>query len=199
MASDLANFQSEPGQTTVAPFFLNCRAASFGPWGSSAMQKMQKNNGGLEGECHAGAGTRLPSDRLRAPIGVQLPEDRDTDPGARVAPWLEKPCLEAGQGEAWRSRWEPVAPIGPSSSGRSPAALIRSLTHPRATRYLSSGLATRPVPLSGSPINMAPLLPGHDLARRADGDSTGSTEAGGGGSTSGRPLHSLAPEAEPGT
>lgn len=77
----LANFQSEPGQTTVAPFFLNCRAASFGPWGSSAMQKMQKNNGGLEGECHAGAGTRLPSDQLWAPIGVQLPEDRDRPRG----------------------------------------------------------------------------------------------------------------------
>jgi hypothetical protein len=46
---------------------------------------------------------------------------------------------------------------------------------------------------------MAPLLPGHDLARGADGDATGSAEAGGGGSTSGRPLRSLPPEAEPGT
>lgn len=127
------------------------------------------------------------------------PRGRDADPGPGWLRGVRKPGLEAGQGEAWRPRWEPVAPTGPSSSGRSPAALIRSLTHPRATRYLSSGLATRPVPLSGSPINMAPLLPGHDLAHRADGDATGNAEAGGGGSTSGRPLRCFPPEAEPGT
>lgn len=112
---------------------------------------------------------------------------------------LDEPRSEAGRDEARRPQRKPVAPAGPSARGRSPAALIHSLTHPRATRYLSSGLSTRPVPLSGSPINMAPLLPGHDLARGADGDQAVSTEAGGGGRTSGRPLYSLPPGAEPGT
>lgn len=46
---------------------------------------------------------------------------------------------------------------------------------------------------------MAPLLPGHDLVHRADRDEVVITEAGGGGRTSGLPLRSLPPEAEPGT
>lgn len=168
----------------VFPGCKRCRKTTEG-WKENVTQGLERGRGVTD------YGLRLGYNAQRT--GTQTP-------GPGWLRGLRQPGLEAGQGEAWRPRWEAGSPrTSPSSSGRSPAALIRSLTHPRATRYLSLGLATRPEPLSGSPSNMAPLLPGHDLAPWADRDATRSAEAGGGGSTSGRPLRSLRPEAEPGT
>lgn len=64
VASDLANFQREPGQTTVVPFFPQLQRSSLLALRVFRDAKDPKNNGGLEGERHAGAGTRSLSDRL---------------------------------------------------------------------------------------------------------------------------------------
>lgn len=58
IASDLSNFQREPGQATVSVSFPSSAR------GSPAMQEMQKTNGGLGGERHAETGTRSLSERL---------------------------------------------------------------------------------------------------------------------------------------
>lgn len=75
------------------------------------------------------------------------------------------------------------------SAGPRPRPRPRSSPHSPAgrARYHSSRFASRPVPLPGSPSNMAPSLPGHDLPTGPRGGAERSTKAGGGGRTSGLP------------